>query len=74
MGHAIGDWDNDGYLDWFSTATWKNQSECSMSGCTFVSSGNVLYRNQGGRQFEDATNQVGEGEEESVEGAVLVEE
>ena len=58
MGHAIGDWDGDGYLDWFSTAMWQNISECSMSGCTFVGSGNLLYRNRGGRQFEDATDQV----------------
>ncbi|XP_073248167.1 uncharacterized protein [Porites lutea] len=59
IGHATGDWDNDGYLDWFSSAMWKNQSECTMSGCTFVTSGNSLYRNLGGRQFEDATNQAG---------------
>ena len=57
-GHAIGDWDNDGYLDWFSTAMWQNRSECSMSGCTYVDNGNVLFRNRGGKQFEEATDQV----------------
>ena len=57
-GHAIGDWDNDGNLDWFSTAMYQNRSECSMSGCMYVHSGNVLFRNQGGMQFEKATDQV----------------
>ena len=58
MGHAIGDWDNDGNLDWFSSAIWHNRTECSVAGCTFDNSGNVLFRNLGGRQFEDATEQV----------------
>lgn len=58
MGHAIGDWDNDGYLDWFSTAIWHNRTDCSVSGCKFDKSGNVLFRNLGGRQFEEATDQV----------------
>lgn len=58
MGHAIGDWDNDGNLDWFSSAIWHNRTECSVSGCTFDNKGNVLFRNLGGRRFEDATEQV----------------
>ncbi|XP_020605845.1 thyroid peroxidase-like [Orbicella faveolata] len=58
-GHAIGDWDNDGFLDWFSTAMYQNRSECSMSGCMYVDSGNVLYRYQGGKQFEEATDKAG---------------
>lgn len=58
MGHAIGDWDNDGNLDWFSSAIWHNRTECSVSGCKFDNSGNVLFRNLGGRRFEDATMQV----------------
>lgn len=29
-----------------------------MSGCMYVSGGNVLFRNRGGRQFEEATDKV----------------
>lgn len=59
MGHAIGDWNNDGHLDWFSSAIWHNGTECSVSGCTFDNKGNVLFRNLGGRRFDDATMQAG---------------
>lgn len=58
MGHAIGDWDNDGLLDWFSSAIWHNRTDCSVFGCKFESSGNVLFRNLGGRQFEEIAKQV----------------
>ena len=58
MGHAIGDWDNDGRLDWFSSAKFYNRTDCSVVGCVFDSGGNRLYRNQGNKKFEDATDKV----------------
>ncbi|XP_031572884.1 uncharacterized protein LOC116306893 [Actinia tenebrosa] len=59
MGHAIGDWDNDSHLDWFSTAIFHNQTDCSITGCVFGSGGNRLYRNHGNRRFDDATDKAG---------------
>lgn len=58
MGHAIGDWDNDSHLDWFSTAIFHNQTDCSITGCVFGSGGNRLYRNHGNQKFDDATDKV----------------
>ena len=58
MGHAIGDWNNDGFMDWFSSAIFHNMTECTVSGCTFGSGGNRLYRNLGKKSFDDATDLV----------------
>lgn len=51
MGGAVGDFDNDGDLDWFVT---------SIDG-TFSDGldGNRLYRNVGGRRFRDVTDEAG---------------
>ena len=61
MGHAVGDWNADGLMDWFSSAISHNGTDCAVSGCTFGFSGNKLYRNLGSRMFDDATNQVKRG-------------
>ena len=58
MGHAIGDWDNDGLMDWFSTAIMDSSTDCETVGCTFDDEGNRLYKNLGGRKFADVTSQV----------------
>ena len=58
MGHAIGDWNNDGLMDWFSTAIIDEKATCATVGCTFDDGGNKLYQNRGGRQFDDVTQQV----------------
>ena len=50
MGAAIGDYDNDGDLDWFVSSIWENRDP----GPT----GNRLYRNTGTGTFEDATDQA----------------
>ena len=50
MGHAIGDYDGDGLLDWFVT---------SISGEQRINhTGNRLYRNLGERRFEDVTDEA----------------
>jgi hypothetical protein len=58
MGHAIGDWNNDGLMDWFSTAIIDEKATCATVGCTFDDGGNKLYQNRGGRQFDDVAQQV----------------
>jgi hypothetical protein len=47
MGSTLGDYDNDGDLDWFITAAWQNR----------------MFRNDGGRVFTDVTEilQIKEG-------------
>ncbi len=57
MGSAIGDYDNDGDLDWFVSSIWDDdQNPFKPWG---VSSGNRLYRNKGDGSFEDATDDAG---------------
>lgn len=56
MGAAVGDYDNDGHLDWFVTSIYDPV------GYPFPSwgdSGNRLYRNLGDGSFEDVTEQAG---------------
>ena len=53
-GAAVGDYDNDGDMDWFVTSV--NGSTLDGS---FVGTGNRLYRNTGDGVFEDATDAAG---------------
>ncbi len=55
MGAAVGDYDNDGDLDWFVSSIWSDPDE---NGEQIFKHGNRLYRNDGG-EFSDATEEVG---------------
>lgn len=55
MGSAVGDYDNDGDLDWFVSSIWDPDGHAEGNwGVT----GNRLYRNEGGN-FSDATDSSG---------------
>ena len=53
MGSTLGDHDNDGDLDWFVSSISGPAPPCP--GCEWGTSGNRLFRNEGGRAFSDAT-------------------
>ena len=55
MGAAVGDFDNDGDLDWFVSSVWDPNGVAEGSWGT---NGNRLYRNDNGR-FTDVTDQAG---------------
>lgn len=59
MGSAIGDYDSDGDLDWFVTAIYDPSDPCGATACNWGSTGNRLYRNDGGRHFTDQTDAAG---------------
>lgn len=54
MGAAVGDFDNDGDLDWFVTSIRDEAGSPD-----YGSSGNRLYRNDGSGGFDDATDVAG---------------
>jgi hypothetical protein len=57
MGAAIGDYDNDGNLDWFVTSIWDPND---IPGVPYVgTTGNRLYRGHGDGTFEDVTDKAG---------------
>lgn len=57
MGSAVGDYDNDGDLDWFVSSIWDPDG---IPEGNWGVTGNRLYRNTGNRlTFEDVTDQAG---------------
>lgn len=58
MGSAIGDYDNDGDLDWFISSVWSSSGEAPKGGAWSVS-GNRLFKNNGHGKFTDVTDEAG---------------
>jgi hypothetical protein len=56
MGSAVGDYDNDGDLDWFVSSVWDPNGKAE---AFWGISGNRLYRNRGDGRFDDATDLAG---------------
>lgn len=56
MGAAVGDFDNDGRIDWFVTSIYVPEGTISEG---VGPTGNRLYRNLGSGEFEDVTEEAG---------------
>ena len=56
MGSALGDFDNDGDIDWFVSSVWDPDG---IPEGTWGVSGNRLYENLGNGTFSDATDRAG---------------
>ena len=59
MGSTFGDYDGDGDFDWFVTSIYDPARTCETQRCNWGTTGNRLYRNDGGRVFSDATDAAG---------------
>jgi cytochrome c peroxidase len=59
MGGAVGDYDNDGDLDWFVTSIWNPLQVNDIKGYIGGESGNRLYNNDGAGNFTDNTTVAG---------------
>lgn len=57
MGSAIGDYDNDGDLDWFISSVWHPDKSWNPFG--EGNSGNRFYQNDGAGNFADVTDEAG---------------
>ncbi len=55
-GSALGDYDNDGDIDWFVSGTWDPNGVAEGN---WGVSGNRLFENRGDGTFEDATDRAG---------------
>jgi len=56
MGASVGDYDNDGDMDWFVTSIWDPDG---IPAGNWGTTGNRLYRNIGNGKFEDVTEEAG---------------
>jgi enediyne biosynthesis protein E4 len=54
MGATLGDFDNDGLIDWFVTSIWDSEPSPD-----YGISGNRLYRHLGAGEFDDVTDIAG---------------
>ena len=59
MGGAVGDYDNDGDLDWFVTSIWNPLQAEGIKAYHGGESGNRLYNNDGAGNFTDKTTVAG---------------
>lgn len=59
MGGAVGDYDNDGDLDWFVTSIWNPLQANDIKAYIGGESGNRLYNNDGAGNFTDKTTVAG---------------
>ncbi len=59
MGSTIADYNHDGRPDWFVTGIFAAKDVCGSANCALGRSGNRLFRNVGGRKFEDVTSTAG---------------
>jgi hypothetical protein len=60
MGGAVGDYDNDGDLDWFVSSVWGTCCNKQSEGSAQLGiSGNRLYRNTGNGTFQNVTASAG---------------
>lgn len=61
MGAAVGDYDNDGDMDWFVSSIFDPNgiSQGDVPGASTGATGNRLYRNKGDGTFEDVVENAG---------------
>ncbi len=59
MGSAWGDYDGDGWQDWFVSSIYDPNDTCATTGCSWGTTGNRLYRRAGPLLFTDATDAGG---------------